>query len=550
MTRAASVPDIIVSRKNKALSNSRALKKCRRPSHFEIQCCKCSVTSHTRSLVVPQMNRMERRRLRALMEVHASMDIQRVWRGSRGRSTAHRRAMTIAFAHVLVSSYLCPAAFAIANLDAFNTHGGYIGYAGVDARSLLAAATGNDSERSAVHPASRTLVRSRTKRNDGHRALSLHLQQSEDGRGLLGTVAGISDVSVRVCLHRQAIGRQSSTATGSNLEKKSAGDDSGTTLAVQDTVLTSRQNEENDDPPLTLKLELISVQYGNVSCRALADKQTGATTAPSDFNVYKHSKNIDERSDDDSEGSRESPSSGHRTLSSGESTFSSDSGMVTESTKGNTQGQTKQACCIWDARKAPMQDDQYYCDVRWCGESVGGTRAPPTGLPYPRWEGQVFYLPLFALDNRSATMAGAAATALEPPPSDTVDQANHAGHHSWVQGRVLDGEEEKGTTDSVKAPPSPLVVTLGRLPADSLQGTDGRSPRGMASYTALGGPKGGGKSDRVLVSAGDGKKQSPWSAFVTGLIEPVPVGRLVLEAGDVLSMLGSQQVTDMSKLAL
>lgn len=44
------------------------------------------------------------------------------------------------------------------------------------------------------------------------------------------------------------------------------------------------------------------------------------------------------------------------------------------------------------------------------------------------------------------------------------------------------------------------------------------------------------------MGCGSAKDETPWSAFLSGLMHPVPVGRAVLEAGDVLSMLGSQQV--------
>ena len=89
---------------------------------------------------------MERRRLRALAEAHAALQFQRAWQGFRGRSAARRRIATIAFARTAAEDFADPAAFAIENLRAFNAYGGFLGSAGIDARSLLAAATGEGND--------------------------------------------------------------------------------------------------------------------------------------------------------------------------------------------------------------------------------------------------------------------------------------------------------------------------------------------------------------------------------------------------------------------
>lgn len=237
---------------------------------------------------------MERRRLRALAEAHAAFEIQRVWRGSRGRSTARQRKATIAFARTMADYYTDPAGFAAANLSAFNYHGGFLGSAGIDARSLLAAATGTGGgdQGSGASAAQTTTTEGRVadekrKKKRGEqkddRFIWLRLRRIMGYYGTFSSeaVAGIAEIGVRVCLRRcgsaparwcpalastsQWSPEQSALEMGRAERGKSGFDEGLSTPWIErgrNTRCSLRSAKDDDDVPLTLELELISIQDG------------------------------------------------------------------------------------------------------------------------------------------------------------------------------------------------------------------------------------------------------------------------------------------------
>ncbi|CAN0018446.1 unnamed protein product [Ectocarpus sp. 6 AP-2014] len=524
---------------------------------------------------VARLQMIERQRLRALAELHASVDIQRAWRGSKGRRAAYRRAATIRFAQRTAERYANPDRFAVANLRAFNAHGGFLGAAGVDARSLLAAAVGVGEEGQDAMTAGGGGVRSRESRKvggfgDGGKGIWLRLSPyGEDDWGLSADtrVAGIAEVCIRVSLTRCI----SLSSVGGMLPPLGAvGGGAGSEIArfEKDGKVFSgriRYEDSRDAPPLTLKLELISVQidssYPNqispsedmhvrASAAEYGTDDDDSSLATSDSGSGEDSAS--RRGSRSRGGSINSYSVGTGTGTSGSTKTTSDHSGESDDEDSEWSGGTGRTATgthasrvgntIKDSTKerrtdgrrsrgrylenddyvAEREQGQYQCDVEWCGVNVGGTRAQLAGLPTPRWEGQVFYLPLCA----AATFSHGRTSESTADTDTTVDE-------SWAPEHASRGRTGEGGARQQQSNPSPslLKITLNRISCGS---------GGPASCT-------GGKQDRrVDVGITTAQHRTQWSAFLCGLIQPSPVGRAVLEAGDILSMLGSQQVVGMN----
>lgn len=445
-----------------------------------------------------------RERMRAVAEEHAAIDIQRAWRGLCGRYTARKRAITIAFARRAAEGYTSPKRFAEANLRAFNFHGGYLGHAGIDARSLLAAAgdvPGSTVLSSAfgeaegpplLPPAPPPVEKMSRPTRRGERSegvLRVRLVEHDfvaggdidwngngtkgcgrgDGRGGVGggipaAIGGIAEVDIRVRLIRKRTEiegtRDEDFGATTGTDKKKGEDGPMIRLhrkrgeLFEEGACRRRKRRRVIDhrPPATLKLELVSVQVDSQGVR-----HPGSITRS--------------RGSDDDRG---------------------------------------------------QNDNVFFCEVKWCGEVVGTTHAPPAGLPIPRWQGQVCYLPL------SAAGCGVAASSQdEEGDHETSHGVNRPVEKRWK------GIHEEGRRDR----PPLLTVTLNRLvaapPGDRRLGWDHRQ-NGKAWENGERRDHGGKVRSVEAVD--------PWRAFLWGLTEPKPIGRAVLEAGDVLSMLGSQQV--------
>lgn len=474
---------------------------------------------------------MERQRLCALAKLRAATNIERVWRGHRGRIRARRRAATVIFARETAEQYLNPSAFTAKNLRAFNAHGGFLGSAGLDSRSLLAVAAGDET----LRPASYYRLRGITKPRSGTVSLGLHRHDGD--RGVASAVSGITEVAFRVCLRR----------CDKDIHNKSGRD---LAQEIQSIPWIEREREQfcgrksflghcddgelcgsidiEDEPPLTLKLEMISVQ---ISCGVPPDKQSSEANLlrekqPLECDAYpfigdgdsEHlclfsesstSHTVDSKthtvaSDDNASGTGAEFSRGSFTKESSTTRDSCDN-MQNIIHSGNKDAEQKS----WDKGDAP-QDSQYQCEVSWCGQSVGGTRAPLRGLPVPHWEGQVVYLPLWT--------AGISAGTASIPARDisrNVHQGGYPVEKDWQGTRKGLSQKSEKHHDTIRSRLPPLLkVTLNELTKGSLRGRDGLSC----------------------------EEASPWMAFTLGLKEPVPVGQVILEAGDILGMLGSQQV--------
>lgn len=481
---------------------------------------------------------MERQRLCALAKRRAATNIERVWRGHRGRIRARRRAATAVFAREITEQYLNPSAFTVKNLRAFDAHGGFLGSAGLDARSLLAVVAGDETLRSTSYYRLRGITEPRLGGVFGPETISLGLHRYKGDGGLASAVAGITEVAFRVYLRR----------CDKDVHKKSDRDRAPT---IQSIPWIEREREQfcgrnpslshcddgelcgsidvEDEPPLTLKLEIISIQIS---------RGVPLDTQPSDANLLQEKQPLEGDSfpcisgedsehlclfresgpshtddlkthtvacDDNASGNGVEFSRGSFTKV---RSITRDSSDKTRNDSGNKDADRKS----WDRSDAP-QDLQYQCEVSWCGQSVGGTRAPLRGLPIPMWEGQVFYLPLWA--------AGVGDGTASIPARDASREAHpgrYAGEKDWQGTREsLSHKSERhqmdGDTIRSRLPPL-LKVTLNELTKGSLRGRDGRPC----------------------------EEVSPWMAFSLGLKEPVPVGQVILEAGDILGMLGSQQV--------
>lgn len=570
-------------------SSLRASKLARTPPPLYVEKTSSGLTPPRCCCLCCKPDRIERQRLRAYAELQASIHIQRAWRGYRGRGVAFHRAATIAFARKMAEHYVRPDRFAVANLRAFNAHGGFLGTAGVDARSLLAAAVGlgGHGQVGMVEQTSRNrfIVGSGRNREEkeacggGGNCLWLRLKpHGEDDWGLSADarVAGIVEVGIRVCLRRY----YSSGVRAGALPPPGApnGDDMSdaeTDGTNELCMIDSGFGDIRDIPPLTLKLELISIQPG--SCLP-GRKQRSGELSNMAMTVTAQGKCDDDCSPASSDyGSGEGSSvasasssserrwrpkgriidekdSGSSTRDGGSVQHESDSEITDESSRGYSDSDVSKQSGRTDTTAASSIDfdtdkgkgnprrrsscrdlnnvsyldysgerasQQHLCEVTWCGETVGGTRAPLAGLPTPRWEGQVFYLPLCAATENSRT--GTPAAAAEAATKEASKELRGTGHQITGGGGSLEG----GGVAACEPLPSLLVVTLKRLSA----GTGGVSPC-----------KGLGRSQGGRTGCGSSANKAPWAAFVSGLIHPLPVGRAVLEAGDVLSMLGSQQV--------
>lgn len=542
--------------------------------------------------VVCKNDRIERQRLRALAELHASIHIQRTWRGARGRDAAFRRAATIAFARETAERYIKPDRFAVANLRAFNAHGGFLGTAGVDARFLLAAAVGLGGERQGASAKQNRRDRfdgSGRNRNgeeacggdDGGGRVWLRLKPyGVDDWGLSADarVAGIVEVGIRVGLERC----NSSRVVAGALPPP--GTPEGGESAQVEMEGTNGYGDIRDVPPMTLKLELISIQSGSCvpsikdsseersriatavaphgaesdddSSRASSDYASGegssygsessrsTSTSSSEKRRRPRDRSISEQNSGSSDSSAQSGRRNSETTdeSSGggsDNDVSKQSGRTcataTNSDDSNVNGGShkarrrssgrglKNGSHLYDCGE--LDKEQHMCEVTWCGETVGGTRAPLVGLPTPRWEGQVCYLPLCAAANEKT-----AAAASKQVNKDLYGAGHQiTGGGCWAEEN-LHRQGAGGQEEACESPAPLLVVTLNKLSSR----TGGRFPCNGVNQEGRRG-------------CGSSADKTTWSAFVSGLIHPLPVGRAVLEAGDVLSMLGSQQVRSRSE---
>ncbi|CAB1113397.1 unnamed protein product [Ectocarpus sp. CCAP 1310/34] len=522
---------------------------------------------------VARLQMIERQRLRALAELHASVDIQRAWRGSQGRRAAFLRAVTIRFARQTAERYANPARFAVANLREFNAHGGFLGIAGVDAWSLLSAAVGVGDEGQGAMTAGGAGVTSREKRtaeglgDGGKEGIWLRLSPyGENDWGLSADtrVAGIAEVCIRVSLSR-CIPLSSGGGMLPPLGAVGGGAESEVARFENDDKVSSGriQNENSRDaPPLTLKLELISVQIDSIypnqispsedipvrasaaeygtddddSSLATSDSGGGEDSASRSGSCSRESSinshgvgtgtsgstktTSDHSGESDDEDSEWSGGTGRTTTGSHASRVGN---TIKDSTKERrTDGRRSRGGFLEnDDDLAVREQGQYQCDVEWCGVNMGGTRAQLAGLPTPRWQGQVFYLPLCA----AATPHGRA--------SESTADADTSVDESRAKEHVSHGRTGEGGGQQQQSNPSPslLKITLNRISC----GSDG-----PASC------KGGKQDRRVDIGMTAAQHRTRWSAYLCGLIQPSPVGRAILEAGDILSMLGSQQVVGMT----
>ncbi|CAM9485772.1 unnamed protein product [Ectocarpus fasciculatus] len=517
---------------------------------------------------VARLEMIERQRLRALAELHASVDTQRAWRGSQGRRAAFRRAATIRFARQTAERYANPDRFAVANLRAFNAHGGFLGTAGVDARSLLAAAVGVGEDEQGAMTAGGGGGRSRGNRtaggfgDGGKEGIWLRLSPyGEDDWGLSADtrVAGIAEVCIRVILTR-CFSLSSAGAMLPPLGVVGGGARSEDARFEKDDKVSSgriRLEDSRDTPPLTLKLELISVQIDSNCLNKISgpDGMDVGASASAEYGTDDDNSSLATSASDSGEDSistsgsrsRESSINGRSagTGTSGSTKTTSDHSGESDdddsewsrgttatgshaSRTGNmkerrTGGRRFRGRCLENNDDVEEREQgQFQCDVEWCGDSVGGTRAQLAGLPSPRWEGQVFYLPLCA-----------AATLSRGRTSESTADTGAAADESWAQDHVSHRQRGEGGARQQQGNPSPslLKITLNRISCGS---------GGPASC------KGGKQDRRVDVGITAAQHRTQWSAFLCGLIQPSPVGRAVLEAGDILSMLGSQQVVGMT----
>lgn len=472
--------------------------------------------------------------------------------------------------------------------------------AGIDARSLLARAVG------AGLGGGQDLTVERTNWNrlggsgknvaiggslvgdGGDEAIWLRLKPYGEGDWGLSAdvrVAGIAEVGVRVCLKRCNSSRLvtgvlpplGATAGKDPLEEKVDGRNQRRTSSLG-------HGNKRDIPPLTLKLELISIQRGSCHAHDSLEKQSHTTAASAalstecddgsssgyersvDYSSSRGSSN--ERSEHPRQRISSSSSSGTSGTSSGTSSGSqsslknrnenadvsnggsgggsnsdhsewskrtdttvvSSNSFAVENTKG--AGKTGQRssgrhlnnvdpCNDGDATGCQQE---YQCDVRWCGKAIGGTRAPLVGLPTPRWEGQVFYLPLCEAETvcRGRMVA---AKAFKNDTSFNDGDRGRAGGGGGSWNCFNRGARETGPEDEI--PPPLLTITLNRLSLEANGGVPCKNSR---------------ENDRKVEHCPSSTGNLPWLAFLSGSVDPSAVGWAVLEAGDVLSMLGSQQV--------
>lgn len=463
-------------------------------------------------------------------------------------------------------------------------------------------------------------------------------------------VAGTHEVSVRVSLQRHndlhPAGRMIETGLGLNIGSRTADGEmsrrphdftkchssplserkerqnSGTgrppcTSSCDDGTL-SKELEDGDVPPLTLKLEVISVMESfddrtsftsrphaeiinetivtdgnhydtelgpNESCSRSKSNAPSTITGVSASNSTQTKTTFNSRSDDWT--SNETSSDDSMTGSAGGSTRYCDTARLAGSLSATNSSTSAVECSpSTGGERRRVQSQHQYCDVKWCGASVGGTRAPSTGLPIPRWESQIFYLPLCAVLRCGH---GVAVEGKRSPTKRSSEEKDNVLRCDWCDTRhdVLSGNgldkppssprqnlslsgisyEAKDTKPlplplplplppPLAPPRSPtpelLVVTLNKL---SRRG-GGDMPDAMKpSYLQRlrkGHPDNESElcqlAGTVATTTKEEQGASPWSAFLSGKAQVEPVGRTVLQAEDVLSMLGSQQVWEIRHL--
>ncbi|CAM9231022.1 unnamed protein product, partial [Hapterophycus canaliculatus] len=531
---------------------------------------------------VARLQKVERERLRALAELRASVDIQRTFRGFHGRTLASRRAATLAFARVTAERYANPDRFAVANLRAFNAHGGFLGIAGVDARSLLASAVGvgergcsvavSEANRRKSCPgawgkrgeeAEEEEEEEESSKSEGVVWLRLR-RKGECNWGLSADVrvAGITEVGIRACLRRYS----TSSLVRVGMAGPGAGEGSDVEK-VRNTELSEKNVGFGDDdvPPLTLKLELISVRDGchHMVRRCSSEEQAREAAITPVRNIGRDddpslasTDDISEEGDSSSErrrcrrgcsvdgeraGARNDNSTSTRSYNSDPAerccsggsdsdgsewsretsttvTSSDGNGTIADMDDGSIERRSIYRDVEYDPGTTEHRHVEYQCDVAWCGKAVGGTRARLSGLPVPRWEGQVFYLPLHAAG--TYYHGGKSSSEARERGYGDARGADSCFPHSF-RGR----ENLREKTEPLS---SLLAITLNKLSLD----INGHIPCMRDEDGEMGSP---GTTLRC---------RKPWSAFLSGIIDPIPVGRAVLEAGDVLSMLGSQQVVN------
>lgn len=530
--------------------------------------------------------RIKRQRQRILAGIHASVRIQQGWRGCRGRAIANDRQTTIAFARATANSYTNPGRFAIANLHEFNTHRGILGSAGVNARSLLAvAANGGGESQGLAAQYSRGRVRLKGKRSKGQETIRLRLEQSTGEWGLAESrVAGITEISLSIRLWRCAslLNARLSEAEAavlaaekSELEAGGLNKASKSTIGFRENALTPWIEREascfeystpkeshldkkscrecaNENPPLTLKLELISVQSREFSedqhdSTMVSDDDgpllfhpaTGYSTSRKHHEGNRSGSNTRSRTSDSTSCSSDTRSTNSSTSDKGNSDNNRRSNINSSPDSNSSSNSRFVASRDHPKRSIHVQDkindrvhDQHQCQVQWCGEDVGGTCAPLTGFPAPRWEGQVFYLPLYAASYHTKTPS---AKTLAVTQTGEDNMRRFTNPQRWREGSPK--RQYRGREADPDLLPPLLIVNLNRLSV--LRGSR-RLYQGAVDITLN-----GEKEDiqcRSTISGAGAQAVPPWSAYVSGKIEPETVGRVVLEAGDVLGMLGSQQV--------
>lgn len=218
------------------------------------------------------------------------------------------------------------------------------------------------------------------------------------------------------------------------------------------------------DPPPTLKLELICVQESDRDddCDskkgASAEQDTAGVPSGIEDNPDHHSVDGAGRGDEGLGGK-----GGHRLRRSDSSSSSvgrsascrtGATSPRSSTSGGNSDSGRKASVNISTPNEPPRNRHRWdsaptvhQCEVTWCGRPVGGTSAPPAGLPVPRWEGQVFYLPLSAADTSSG---GATETPTDDACTDGQSGGRRAGYPLSADSGLL------------QSPPPLLAVTLNR----------------------------------------------------------------------------------------
>ncbi|CAM9378295.1 unnamed protein product, partial [Choristocarpus tenellus] len=160
------------------------------------------------------------------------------------------------------------------------------------------------------------------------------------------------------------------------------------------------------------------------------------------------------------------------------------------------------------------------CDVIWCGRKVGQTLDLPRGLPTPRWEGAVFYLPIGDI---------AATVGTRNVPDDSQS-----------------GYGETGTAEGGLGPLLVISVNSAACTPVEIDGDIGREGEGRGVAEALIHSKGVGNNDWEQGESYIQDKMRVWAAMVSGRAKISPWGQTSFHAGDILSVLGSLQTAVIS----